>query len=630
MKKNLFILIACLASGLSSLGQSAGQTEKSSIWDKPFDSGFFYYPISGTDEVRVISPYIYYPPFTATWAYNDKMYISEEIDVDGKMYKVTSLGGHVMSALYIVPDEVISLPASIRTLEPNATKEMNHILVLNEGLISIMANNFFQCYNTAPITLPSTVKYIGDNCFNKVDATAITLNEGLSFIGKNSFCNLDNIEEIRLPESLKIIGEGSFCNLERLKRINIPRGLKDFDRIIQNCPSLERVEFAYRSLSDIPRSRLDNTNFGIHILENCTFVVPSGTAEMYREHIIPNAKNIIEKTEDNGSVNPNSIAGFVVEDDNFYYSLIDGTDEVRVVHPQIFFDKNIRWSYKDGMRIKDEIEVDGKKYKVTAIGKSIGDLFDTGDERIEIPSSIRKIEPEAAYDSGELFNTVFNEGLVEVMSHNFKNLDTSNPMSISFPSTLRYIGSDCFTNIDVTDITFNEGLTYIGSNSFCDLGVEELVLPESLTIVEQGSFCNLHNLKRLYIPKGLVCLSAGLFMNCPSLERVELSYTSGADISPLNHIFDRYILKNCTFVVPDGTKELYKDYLLRGAEHIVEKSEESSAVDVIIESISNSSDYSAPRYYNLSGIEISEEEATSQKGIVIRKSNGKSEKLIIR
>lgn len=631
MKLRLIIQIFGVAAGLSAFAQSSSsepQPKQSDYIDIICEDHFYYDRIGESDELRVVNPYHYIRPFPDTWPCYPGMSIKSEITQDDVVYKVTTLGSNVMNSIFGLREDM-ALPSSIRTLEPDAVKGLDFNLELNEGLTVIMHDNFKNLRTTGPLKIPSSVRYIGSNCFLNSPASSIEFNDGVTVIGSSSIYNMTNLEELRLPETLQKIGSGSISNLPSLKYLYIPRSLRDFSGIIKNCPALQTVELCYTSVDDLSVTPIDGNdrkgNFDKYILENCTFVVPAGCRELYEKHIIPGAKKIIEKPE-SASGGEKGMSNILVSDNNMYYNVICGTDEVRVVNPYGFLDSFV-WIYDKSMKINEEVEHEGKTYKVTTVGSYFSDSLHGYNISLELPNSVRTLEPDATDNLS--IDLSLNEGLFEIMDNNYSGSDLST--DVKFPSSLRYIGNNCFVNSEFKTLTFNEGLNFIGMNSFRYLdNIEEIILPESLRIIERGSFCDLYNLKRLYIPKGLVDFAFN-FQECRSLERVEFSYTSVTEVGhlPLVEVFDRNVFKYCTFVVPDGTREIYDKWIIPDARHIVEKSEENSAADMVIDSSSASVD-DDNALYTVSGLRISEEAAASHKGILIRRNNGKYEKVIVR
>ena len=86
--------------------------------------------------------------------------------------------------------------------------------------IEVLSNKAFQGNeNIHEVILPSTLKYIQDDCFsNCFKLQKVAFNNGLREIGDNAFRHTA-IREIVLPESVVYIGENAFFECGSLKRV---------------------------------------------------------------------------------------------------------------------------------------------------------------------------------------------------------------------------------------------------------------------------------------------------------------------------------------------------------------------------------------------------------------------------
>ena len=88
----------------------------------------------------------------------------------------------------------------------------NYSLAVPSNIISIAGSAFFQNWNNndvVSISLPSTLKYIGDYAFYNCNITAITLPSSLKGIGANAFYG-NLITSITIPSTVEYIGSSSF------------------------------------------------------------------------------------------------------------------------------------------------------------------------------------------------------------------------------------------------------------------------------------------------------------------------------------------------------------------------------------------------------------------------------------
>ena len=134
--------------------------------------------------------------------------------------------------------EKINLPDSVRTLSSDAlygcdslkyevvggANYINNWLIsrqdeslgelnVREGTVGIYSYAFYDSYMLVKITIPSSVKVIGDNAFfNCMYVKELTIAEGVEEIGMYAFYKCIKIKPINIPASVKKIGTGAFVN----------------------------------------------------------------------------------------------------------------------------------------------------------------------------------------------------------------------------------------------------------------------------------------------------------------------------------------------------------------------------------------------------------------------------------
>lgn len=93
-----------------------------------------------------------------------------------------------------------------------------------------------------------------------------------------------------------------------------------------------------------------------------------------------------------------------------------------------------------------------------------------------------------------------SEGIEFIDSRSFSN--TSNYITINFPSTLKYIYGEAFYFAKIQKINFSDGIEGIGVNSFknCTFSDDELILPDSLKYIGSLAFQSVA-LKSIHIGK---------------------------------------------------------------------------------------------------------------------------------
>ena len=182
----------------------------------------------------------------------DTLKIPSKVRIDGKVYKVTSIGDR---AFYVCPYlKSITIPEGVTSIGEEAfynCSELRNITIpkgvtiigsttfegcsslesitIPEGVKSIESFAFDFCTNLASITIPESVTSIGDNVFRWCTSLAsITIPEGVKSIEKFTFYGCSKLASITIPKSVTYIGSGAFSNCENL------------DVVIEN--SVENVE----------------------------------------------------------------------------------------------------------------------------------------------------------------------------------------------------------------------------------------------------------------------------------------------------------------------------------------------------------------------------------------------------
>lgn len=107
-------------------------------------------------------------------------------------------------------------------------------------------------------------------------------------------------------------------------------------------------------------------------------------------------------------------------------------------------------------------------------------------EKVEIPSSVKKIE-DSAFSSSSLSEIKFNEGLETIGNSAF---DTWGGFKkITLPSTVKSIGDKCFNSCKPYDIELNDGLKRVGKQAFiCEFANQSVKIPASVTEIGEYAF----------------------------------------------------------------------------------------------------------------------------------------------
>lgn len=177
-----------------------------------------------------------------------------------------SIGGFGLSGVLI---REINFPPSLKTLKNNClayTRLLEGDIILHEGLKEIESYAFFfSGYNTFnTLTIPSTVKRIGNGAFAEVNAQTIKLSEGVEIVEDRAFDDNFELTSIHLPSTLKYLGKSSIniYSISKLKTIYCHA----------TVPPATAEDYSFVGYVD------EDYNF-----DDITVYVPVGTSEAYRQ-----------------------------------------------------------------------------------------------------------------------------------------------------------------------------------------------------------------------------------------------------------------------------------------------------------------------------------------------------------
>ncbi|HML37823.1 MAG TPA: leucine-rich repeat protein, partial [Bacillota bacterium] len=112
-----------------------------------------------------------------------------------------------------------------------------------EGVTELSKNLFYGLDNLETLTLPSTLKVIGESALERYPLASIQLPEGLEEIGNDAFANA-KLTSLTIPASVTTLGDRAFYINSELKTLNFAEGSK-LETINQyafsGCKALENV-----------------------------------------------------------------------------------------------------------------------------------------------------------------------------------------------------------------------------------------------------------------------------------------------------------------------------------------------------------------------------------------------------
>jgi hypothetical protein len=148
-------------------------------------------------------------------------------------YELASI--RLPSTLPIIGNKVFSCDSSF----PN---KVLRSIEIPEGVTEIGRETFENCIALALVTLPQSLKKIGNAAFSRTAIESITLPPKLTKIEANTFINCKNLPSIVIPEGVTDIGGAAFGGCTRLSSVTLPSTIKSIGKeAFAGCPNLTAI-----------------------------------------------------------------------------------------------------------------------------------------------------------------------------------------------------------------------------------------------------------------------------------------------------------------------------------------------------------------------------------------------------
>ena len=338
------------------------------------------------------------------------------------------------------------------------------------SIVGVAKNAFKDCTSLKSLTLPDTVKKIGDYAFSGCNYMVLTaLPKSVESIGERAFYSCSGIKISEIPDSVSSIGAYAFAN-SGIESMYIGTGIDVLpEYVFYNCDRLRSVKVTNTS------SISSYVFYDCDLLESVEF---SDNIESIGDYAFAYCETL-QMTELPATIT--SLGNYA-----FYYCSLLAISNI-----------------PDG---------------VTAIGTYT--FAYTGIESISIGTGLETVTGFVGCSklkSAELSNAKY------IGSYAFNGCTALE--SVTFSNDIESIGDNAFNGCKVLRLTtLPETLTSIGSYAFRNCAVVKIEkIPDSVTSIDSGAFAY-SGIESIYIGSGMTTVTG--FGNCTNLKSVDASNAS--------------------------------------------------------------------------------------------------------
>lgn len=462
------------------------------------------------------------------------------------------------------------------------------------SVISIGNGAFSGLVGVTAVTIPNSVKTIGDQAFAYSGLTAIEIPNSVTSIGETAFDYCRSLSYVTIGNSVKTIGKWAFDGCRGLTTVTIPASVTSIgEKAFQACEGLTEVV----SLSETPFAISDdvfNTSMRTPIYTSGTLRVPYGTKAAYQATAgWSNFQNIVEGTLKVGDIftektKEGVTMTFVVTSidpmecqvgDGTQASISTGThDEVTIPEkPHGYVTRKIadygfaQCSQMIHCWVNDSIWYIGAhafdgctKLNTVDLPRNIKEVSPYVTDKpvtfgvpADAPEGVRKSVSEACQQTGSTYTISRYQPTSQpkdervyiwpqvrgIEDHFIAYCESVSTIVVDAANPIFDSREDCNAIIRTADNTLL-------------FGCKNTTVPATVTAIAPYAFEGHRHLKSITLPEGLQSIGDSAFVDCTELVSVESFIARPFAIA--DSTFSGATYRTATLTVPFGTEELYR------------------------------------------------------------------------
>ena len=382
---------------------------------------------------------------------------------------------------------------------------------------------FFVCINLTSISVPNSVKNIGEWAFAGCSLlSSIDIPNSVISIGNNAFAGCLSLKYISIPESVICLNGNPFGDCEGEIECLSANFIYE-DDVLFNKDKSEIISFRNQEIESyiIPDS--------VTSIGDGAFWCCSSLSSLF----IPNSVNSIGDGAFEGCsslsslVIPDSVVNIKGNPFCYWKGKLECLSASFIYEDNVLFnmDKSKLISYRN-QEAKSFIIPNGvmsiEKYAFSGCSSLIS---------ISVPKSVTSIGDGAFDGCSSLSSIAISDSITSISAWTFDGCKSLR--SLIIPDSVTSIGNEAFRGCSsLCSLVIPDSVTSIGDGAFdgCS-SLRSLVIPDCVTSIRDGAFDGCKSLRSLVIPDSVTSIGDGAFSSCSSLRSLVIpdSVTSIGD-----------------------------------------------------------------------------------------------------
>ena len=451
--------------------------------------------------------------------------------------------------------------------------------------VEVIPDNFAYKTSISSLTIPSSVKHIGDFAFNRCNSlTDIIIPDGVLTIGEQVFTNCQSVNVVTIGKGVTSIGEGSFEGMDFNTYNWYPRHCES-SGIFYGCG------YHYLTIGDevevLPRCFAANSNIttlnippsvkiiGDYAFEYCygltDVVIPNSVTSMGRGVFYGSSVTSVTLSTSLTSIGENSFRNCnsltevtipegvqIIGYEAFSYcsaltdlSLPTTLDTIAAyafyacgmlrdlyVPASVTMIGNDAFKYCSGLEsiaVEPANTVYDSRDNCNALIKTANDSIILVCKNTVLPNTITSIPDYAFYNNTDLMNMVIPASVTYIGKSAFQGC--TNLTDIIIPAAVTTIGEAAFKGCSsMSSMVVEQGNTVYDSRNDCNaiirtadntllFGCKNSTIPESITSIGKEAFSGCTGLADISLHDGLTTIGYRAFSGCTGLKNVTIPNT---------------------------------------------------------------------------------------------------------